>query len=77
MVRIECLKLGFGTMLLRYYLMMAIVVAAGFSGSWLLGILALPVFISTLLGMTLKFGKAEKATAVSHLPKNDKRLHAA
>ena len=53
--------LGLGTMLLRYYLMMLVVVAAGFIGQWWLAILALPIFLSTILGV--KFGNADKAEA--------------
>ena len=76
MVRIECLKLGLGTMLLRYYFMMLIIVAAGFSGIWLIGLLALPVFISTILGMTVKFGKEKETKMLKGSPKKE-TLHAA
>lgn len=49
-------KLNVGTLLLRYYLMMMVILAAGFSGQWWLAILALPIFLSTLMGVS--FGKA-------------------
>ena len=58
-------ELGLGTMLLRYYLMMMIVIAAGFMGQWWLATLALPVFLSTVLGM--KFGKDKAAAKVRTL----------
>ena len=51
--------LDLGTMLLRYYLMVLVVVAAGFTGQWWLAVLALPIFLSTVLGIT--FGKSAKA----------------
>jgi len=35
-------------------LLMAIVIVAGFSGYWWLAILALPVFVSALLGISFK-----------------------
>jgi hypothetical protein len=36
--------------IVRYYLMIMVVVIAGFSGYWLLGLLALPVFLSAITG---------------------------
>lgn len=51
--------LSLGTMLLRYYLMMLVVVVAGFSGMWWLSALALPIFLSTILG--IKFGKEKES----------------
>ena len=50
--------LGLGTMLLRYYLMMLVVVIAGFTGMWWLSIFALPIFLSTIFGV--KFGEKVK-----------------
>ncbi len=47
-------SLTFGTMILRFYLMMAVVIVAGFTGYWLLGLLALPIFLSVLLGIGFK-----------------------
>ncbi len=40
-----------GTMMMRYYLMMAIIIVAGFTGTWLLAYLAVPVFLSAILGV--------------------------
>ncbi len=58
-------ELGLGTMLLRYYLMMMIIIAAGFIGEWWLAILSLPVFLSTILGIS--FGKNQAAAKVRAL----------
>ncbi len=44
--------------MLRFYLLMAIVIGAGFIGQWWLAILALPVFFSALMGM--KFTKPQR-----------------
>ena len=55
----KAFELNLGTMLLRYYLMMLIILAAGFTGQWWFTILALPVFLSTILGMATKQAKAE------------------
>ena len=45
------LNLSLATLIFRFYLMMAIIIAAGFSGFWILSILALPVFFSALMGI--------------------------
>ncbi len=51
---LKLLKLGIGAIILRFYLMMAIVIVAGFSGIWAIAFLAFPILISILLGVTLK-----------------------
>ena len=48
-------NLSLTTLMIRFYLMMAIIIIAGFSGIWLLSALALPVFFSGLMG--LQFSK--------------------
>jgi hypothetical protein len=52
----KLLQLQVSTLILRFYLVMAIVIGAGFIGQWWLAILALPVFYSALMG--IKFSKA-------------------
>ena len=47
-------RISLVSMMMRYYLMMAIIVIAGFSGIWLLSLLALPVFFSALMGLQFK-----------------------
>jgi len=46
---------NFGKIVIRFYLMMAVVLVAGFTGFWALGLLALPIFLTAILG----FGKKE------------------
>ena len=46
------MHLPLDTLFLRFYLMMAIVLIAGYSGLWVVAFLALPVFMSCLLGIT-------------------------
>ena len=41
----------------RYYLMMAVVILAGFIGNWWLALLALPIFLTCLTGLTFEFGR--------------------
>lgn len=43
---------NFLTVVWRLYLVMAIVLVAGFTGMWILAFLALPVFISRLLAIS-------------------------
>ena len=50
----KLLHLGLDTLMLRFYLMMAIVIIAGFAKVWLLALLALPVFFSCLMGIQFK-----------------------
>lgn len=47
----------FGTIVLRYYLMMAVVVGAFFFDLPFLAILAIPIFLSAMMGVSLKAGK--------------------
>ncbi len=62
-MKINVLELGFAGVVVRFYLVMAIIIAAGFLGQWWLGFFALPVFISALLGMAIQ---KEKAVATVH-----------
>ena len=52
-------ELGLGAMMVRYYLMMAIIIGAIFLGQPLLAYLALPVFLSAILGVKF-FGNDTK-----------------
>jgi len=47
-------------MVLRFYLMMTVVLIAGFTGTWAIAILALPIFFSGMVGMS--FGKTSDAS---------------
>jgi hypothetical protein len=56
------LQLPLDTLMYRFYLMMAIVIVAGFSGLWFLAALALPVFFSALLGISFNRVKPSRQT---------------
>jgi len=45
-------NIGIGTMILRFYLMMLVVIIAGFIGQWWIAALAFPIFLSSMLGFT-------------------------
>jgi len=65
-MKVEFLNLGIAKIILRFYLMMAVVILAGFTGAWWLAILALPIFMSTILGV--HFSKEEEKGQRYHLP---------
>ena len=56
--KIMFFKLSVAGVVFRFYLMMAVVVAAGFLGQWWLTVLALPIFLSIMMGVT--FGKKKE-----------------
>jgi len=47
-------NLNIGTMILRFYLMVMVVILAGFIGQWWLAFLAFPIFLSSMLGFAKK-----------------------
>jgi heme A synthase len=51
--------LSLGTLIIRFYLMMAVVLLAGFIGMWTVGLLALPIFFSCMLGLKITSGKGQ------------------
>lgn len=55
-------ELSLGTVILRFYLMMLIVIAAGFIGQWWLALLALPLFLSLMAGITFSLGHKKEAS---------------
>lgn len=52
MNNLKAFDLNIGNVMMRFYLMMAVVIAAGFSGYWLVALLALPIFLSTIMGIS-------------------------
>lgn len=58
------------TIIFRFYLMMAVVLTAFFSGQFWLAIIALPLFLSALLGVSVhnKQKVRKPVTKVRHLP---------
>lgn len=55
MKNFKTFNLSIASVILRFYFMMTIVIAAGFSGVWWVGLLALPIFLSIMLG--IRFGE--------------------
>ncbi len=59
MLKTTFLAISLDTMIMRFYLMMALAIIGGFSGYWGIALLALPVFLSTILGVKIEW-KATK-----------------
>lgn len=47
-------ELNFATMLIRYYLMMAIIIIGGFTGQWWLAIVGFLFFLGAIMGVSFK-----------------------
>ena len=47
-----------GTIVGRFYLMMAVIIVAGFIDQWWIAIFAFPIMISAIAGISFKSGKA-------------------
>ena len=52
-------SLSIGTLIVRFYLMMAIIIGAIFAGMPWLALLALPVFLSAMMGISFSVNKAK------------------
>lgn len=68
MFKLTFCALSISGVMLRYSLMVGVVVAAGFSGYWWLAVLALPILLSTILGVKIERTTSAKATKRSAKP---------
>jgi hypothetical protein len=59
----KAFELTFQGMIIRFYLMMTIVITAGFTGVWAVALLALPIFVSGMIGLSFTEGKKATPTA--------------
>lgn len=53
-------ELNFAQMLIRYYLMMMVIIIAGFSGQWWIAGLAFFIFLGAIMGAKFSKNKAEE-----------------
>ena len=58
MVGYKLFSLSFDKLIIRYYILMAVVIAAFFANVPLLALLALPIFLSSILGVQFILPKA-------------------
>ena len=61
-------QVDFSTLILRFYLIMAIVIGAFFLGQPWLAALSLPVFFITLMGIKFSFRRTAKSTSPTTSP---------
>jgi|GEM_PF-910253 len=59
MNNLKAFDLNIITLVWRFYLMMGVVIIAGFSGYWLIALLALPIFLSTIMGISFTKNEEE------------------
>lgn len=50
-------SINVGVMIIRFYIMMAIILFAGFTDNWWLSIFAFVIFFATLLGLKVDTGR--------------------
>jgi len=58
-----------GTIVSRFFLMMAVVIIAGFTGQWWLSVFALPILLSAMTGVSFKMNKKNSAKRTTLDPK--------
>ena len=68
-------KLSVAGVIWRFYLMMALIVIAGFTGLWFLAILALPLFFSALMGVSFDLKTSVKDEAKTKVETKSKTGH--
>ena len=64
-ITMKLFRLDFASLLVRYYLLMAVVLIAGFTGMWWLAFLGLPIVLSCLAGCVFN-GRSQKASHTGH-----------
>ncbi len=61
----EFFSIGIATIILRFFLMMAVIIVGVFTGQVWLTVLGLPIFLSIMLGVGLKRESKEVQTSVA------------
>lgn len=56
-------ELNFAQMLIRYYLMMLVIIVAGFTGQWWLAGLGFFIFLGAIMGANFSKNKEQKSEA--------------
>ena len=70
----EFFNINLGVIMFRFYLMMAVIVLGVFTGQVWLTVLGLPIFLSAVLGVSLKHSATiEKPVATSRQVQNKGR----
>ena len=66
-------QLSFAGVVIRFYLMMAVVLVAGFTGLWWLAILALPIFLSAMVAYKPNSKKVKSEAKMVKITSEEKR----
>ncbi|MEL7247670.1 MAG: hypothetical protein AAFO03_04605 [Bacteroidota bacterium] len=61
----EFFSINIATVIIRFFLMMAVIIIGVFSGQWWLTVLGLPIFLSVMLGISFKRKQAQAVAGVS------------
>ena len=60
MIKIKAFSLSMGVVVQRFFLMMALIIVGVFSGMVWMTFLALPVFLSALMGVSIRLADRQK-----------------
>lgn len=71
MIKIDMFSLSIGGVVIRFFLMMAVIIAGVFTGMHWLTILGLPIFLSALMGVKL-ISPATAEAKTSQIKVNEK-----
>ena len=61
----EFFNINIATVIIRFFLMMAVIIAGVFTGQWWLTVLGLPIFLSVMLGISFKKTQETATTSVA------------
>lgn len=71
-MKINFFNISLTTVMLRFYLLMAVIIIPLFAGIPALAILALPIFIITILGVEFKIGDSRAVAKVKQITQKEK-----
>ncbi|MEK7254601.1 MAG: hypothetical protein AAB316_07650 [Bacteroidota bacterium] len=61
-------EIDFAKVLIRFYLMMAVIIVAGFTHQWWLASVGFLIFLATMLGVAFKKDKQKQGAKMANLP---------
>ena len=65
MQNVKLFQANFSTIILRFYLMIAVIAVGAVTGLWGIALLGLPVFLSAMLGIAIKPNKVVEITVTN------------
>ena len=70
-MKIKLFNISFDKVIYRYYLMMFVVIASFYAGIPLIALLALPIFLSAILGMDFKLKTTRRSVWYPNTKENE------